>query len=335
MVPAYRLCPLTIGCVNISFCQAEFDFLGEDWEWGTYKTQRVQAVGAYSNDDGLRLEKIFIQKDNATVHADGTLLGPKSNLHFAVLNFPVSLVPTVIQVIESSATDAVQSLRQFLAPIRGILHMEGDLRGSLAKPECDVQVRLLDGAVGGIDLGRAEIVASLTSTSRFLFNAKFEPIIQTGHVHIQGSVPVTFVQNNMLEEEDVEKDKSRATSWDHGWVKERGRGSSDDASEKKLPRERNEEGWDTGLAESLKGLNWNILDVGEVRIDADIKDGGMMMLTALSPYAKWLQGNADIMLKVGFLCPVIFYTVPPPLFQMLLCFNSIYSNFLRFMILNK
>ncbi|KAM5566269.1 protein TIC236, chloroplastic [Rosa sericea] len=277
---------------------AEFDFHGDDWEWGTYKTQRVLAVGAYSNDDGLRLEKIFIQKDNATVHADGTLLGPKTNLHFAVLNFPVSLVPTVIQVIESSATDAVQSLRQFLAPIRGILHMEGDLRGSLAKPECDVQVRLLDGAVGGIDLGRAEIVASLTSSSRFLFNAKFEPIIQTGHVHIQGSIPVTFVQNNMLEEEDLEKDKSRATSWDHGWVKERGRGSSDDASEKKLPRERNEEGWDTGLAESLKGLNWNILDVGEVRIDADIKDGGMMMLTALSPYAKWLQGNADIMLQV-------------------------------------
>ncbi|PQM33435.1 uncharacterized protein Pyn_40057 [Prunus yedoensis var. nudiflora] len=276
---------------------AEFDFHGEDWEWGTYKTQRVLAVGAYSNDDGLRLEKMFIQKDNATIHADGTLLGPKTNLHFAVLNFPVSLVPTVIQVVESSATDVVQSLRKFLAPIRGILHMEGDLRGNLAKPECDVQVRLLDGAIGGIDLGRAEIVASLTSTSRFLFNAKFEPIIQIGHVHIQGSVPVTFVQNNMSEEEDAEKDKSRA-SWDHGWVKERGRGSVDDSGEKKLSRERNEEGWDTRLAESLKGLNWNLLDVGEVRIDADIKDGGMMLLTALSSYAKWLQGNADVILQV-------------------------------------
>ncbi|CAL8996726.1 unnamed protein product [Prunus brigantina] len=276
---------------------AEFDFHGEEWEWGTYKTQRVLAVGAYSNDDGLRLEKMFIQKDNATIHADGTLLGPKTNLHFAVLNFPVSLVPTVIQVVESSATDVVQSLRKFLAPIRGILHMEGDLRGNLAKPECDVQVRLLDGAIGGIDLGRAEIVASLTSTSRFLFNAKFEPIIQIGHVHIQGSVPVTFVQNNMSEEEDSEKDKSRA-SWDHGWVKERGRGSVDDSGEKKLSRERNEEGWDTRLAESLKGLNWNLLDVGEVRIDADIKDGGMMLLTALSSYAKWLQGNADVILQV-------------------------------------
>ncbi|KAF7817205.1 uncharacterized protein G2W53_031174 [Senna tora] len=274
---------------------AEFDFHGEDWEWGDYKTQRVLAVGAYSNDDGLYLEKIFIQKDNATIHADGTLLGSKTNLHFAVLNFPVSLVPTLVQVIESTATDVVHSLRQLLAPIRGILHMEGDLRGSLAKPECDVQVRLLDGAIGGIDLGRAEVVASLTSTSRFLFNAKCEPIVQNGHVLIQGSIPVTFVQNSTLQE-DVELDKSGDT-WVPDWVKEK-KGSSDDGNDKKVSRDRNEEGWNTQLAESLKGLNWQFLDVGEVRVDADIKDGGMMLLTALSPYANWIQGNADVLLEV-------------------------------------
>ncbi|XP_048227957.1 protein TIC236, chloroplastic isoform X2 [Ricinus communis] len=276
---------------------AEFDFHGEDWEWGTYKTQRVIAVGVYSNNDGLRLERIFIQKDNATIHADGTLLGPKTNLHFAVLNFPVSLIPTVVQVIESSASDTIHSLRQLLAPIRGILHMEGDLRGSLAKPECDVQVRLLDGAIGGIDLGRAEIVASLTSTSRFLFNAKFEPIIQNGHVHVQGSVPINFVQNNSLDEEDSETDKNLAT-WVPGWARDRNRGSADEASEKKAFRDRNEDSWNAQLAESLKVLNWNFLDAGEVRIDADIKDGGMMMLTALSPYVDWLHGNADVMLEV-------------------------------------
>ncbi|XAR69330.1 hypothetical protein NMG60_11000870 [Bertholletia excelsa] len=276
---------------------AEFDLHGEEWEWGAYKTQRLLAIGAYNNDDGLRLEKMFIQKDNATIHADGTLLGPKTNLHFAVLNFPVSLVPTLVQVIESSATDVVHSLRQFLAPIGGILHMEGDLRGSLVKPECDVQVRLLDGSIGGVDLGRAEVVASLTSTCRFVFNAKFEPVVQNGHVHIQGSIPVTLVQNNILEEDQVEREKNEAT-WITGWPKERNWGSTDEATDKKDSRDRNEEGWDTQLAESLRGLNWNILDVGEVRVDADIKDGGMMLLTALSPYANWLHGNADIILQV-------------------------------------
>ncbi|KAK9682565.1 hypothetical protein RND81_10G082300 [Saponaria officinalis] len=276
---------------------AEFDFQGDDWEWGAYKTQRVQANGAYSNDDGLRLEKIFIQKDNATIHADGTLLGPKTNLHFAVLNFPVSLVPMLVQVIESSTTDAIRSLRQLLAPVKGILHMEGDLRGNLLKPECDVQVRLLDGAIGGIDLGRAEVVASLTSGSRFLFNAKFEPIVQNGHVHVQGSVPVTFVPNNGLKDEDTDLNGGKS-NWSPGWTKGKGREFADGDAEKKASRERNEDGWDIQLAESLRGLNWNLLDVGEVRVDADIKDGGMMLLTALCPYADWLHGNAEIMLQV-------------------------------------
>lgn len=294
---------LVIMVLLLLVFKANFDLHGEDWEWGTYKTQRVLAVGAYSNCDGLHLEELFIQKDNATIHADGTLLGPKSNLHFAVLNFPVSLVPTMVQVVESSANDFVQSLKQFVAPIKGILHMEGDLRGTLAKPECDVQVRLLDGAIGGIDLGKAEVVASLTAASRFLFNANFEPIVQNGHVHIQGSIPVNFVQNGMLEE-DVDRNKNQL-SWERGWVKERERGSGDDVSEKKLPRERNEEGWDTQLAESLKGLNWNILDAGEVRVDADIKDGGMMLLTALSPHANWLHGNADIMMQVDALISLL------------------------------
>lgn len=264
----------------------------------------MAAVGAYSNDDGLRLEKIFIQKEDATVHADGTLLGPKTNLHFAVLNFPVSLVPTLVQLIESSANEAVHSLRQLLAPIRGILYMEGDLRGSLAKPECDVQVRLLDGAIGGVDLGRAEIVASLTSASRFLFNAKFEPTVQSGHVHIQGSVPVNLAQKTISDEEETEAEKSRP-AWAPGWVKDKGKELPDEANEKKSYREKIEEGWNAQLAESLKGLNWNILDVGEVRIDADIKDGGMMLISALSPYANWVHGNADVMLQVSRL--VCFY----------------------------
>lgn len=277
--------------------QADFDFNGEDWEWGTYKTQRIIASGAYSNNNGLRLEKLFIQKENATLHADGTLLGPVSNLHFAVLNFPVGLVPTLVQIIESSTADGVHSLRQLLLPIKGILHMEGDLRGNLAKPKCDVQIRLLDGAIGGIDLGRAEIVASVTASSRFLFNAHFEPVIQSGHVHIQGSIPVTYSQDDSADTTDKEGDALVDSLRNSMWLQENERGSSDETSEKSS-REKHEEGWNIQLAESLKGLNWNMLDAGEVRINANIKDGGMMLLTAVSPYANWLHGFADINLQV-------------------------------------
>ncbi|XP_058785828.1 protein TIC236, chloroplastic-like [Vicia villosa] len=275
---------------------AKFDIHGEDWELGDYKTQCVVAVGAYSNDNGMDVKNFLIQNDNATIHADGNLLGPKTNLHFAVLNFPVSLVPTVAQLVESTATDSVHSLEPLLATVKGVLHMEGDLRGSLAKPECDVQIRLLDGSVGGIDLERAEVVASLTSTSRFLFNAKFEPTIQNGHVLIQGSIPVTFVQNSMLQQ-DEELDQNGATLFPD-WARKKNRGTAADASNKNTFRDRNEEVWNSQLAKSLEGLYSQILDVGEVRVDADIKDGGMMLISALTPYADWLHGNADVMLEV-------------------------------------
>ncbi|OQU86203.1 hypothetical protein SORBI_3003G043200 [Sorghum bicolor] len=275
---------------------ADFDFNGEDWEWGTYKTQRVLASGSFSNNDGLRLDKLFIQKDNATLHADGSILGPLTNLHFAVLNFPVGLIPALVQAIESSTTDSIHFLRQWLTPIKGILHMEGDLRGTLAKPECDVQIRLLDGTIGGIDLGRAEVLASVTHTSRFVFDANFEPIIQSGHVNIQGSIPVTYVDNSSIEESPEEADGKQGIIRIPVWARDRG--SSNEISEARIVRDKTEEGWEFQLAEKLKGLSYNMLEPGEVRIDADIKDGGMMLITALSPYANWLQGYADVLLQV-------------------------------------
>ncbi|KAG8053184.1 hypothetical protein GUJ93_ZPchr0001g29271 [Zizania palustris] len=275
---------------------ADFDFNGEDWEWGTYKTQRVLASGSYSNNDGLRLDKLFIQKDNATLHADGSILGPLTNLHFAVLNFPVGLIPALVQALESSTTDSIHFLRQWLTPIKGILHMEGDLKGTLARPECDVQIRLLDGTIGGIDLGRAEVLASVTPTSRFIFDANFEPTIQSGHVNIQGSIPVTYVDSNSMEENLEGGDGKQGIIKIPVWAKDRG--LPNDISETRIMRDKPEEGWDFQLAESLKGLSWNMLEPGEVRINADIKDGGMMLITALSPYANWLQGYADVLLQV-------------------------------------
>jgi hypothetical protein len=54
---------------------------------------------------------------------------------------------------------------------------------------------MFDDTIGGIDLGRVEVLASVTPTSRFVFDANFEPTIQSGHVNIQG-IPVTYVDSS-------------------------------------------------------------------------------------------------------------------------------------------
>lgn len=198
---------------------ASFDLHGHEWEAGAHRLQKVHAAGEYNRKDGLRIDSIFIQKDDAaTLHADGTLLGPSSNLHFAVLNFPASLVPTFMQAVHATSPAQAQALGHApptgvplppgvspfppdpLAPLsanegsgfrvfngatnaragagpnpqgavlgaaaaggsgngngsaagvpppppavspaalRGTIHMEGDLRGSLSEPQCELQV---------------------------------------------------------------------------------------------------------------------------------------------------------------------------------------------------
>lgn len=277
--------------------QADFDFHGEEWEWGAYKVQRVTSTGSFNNNDGLHLDKIFIQKDTATLHADGTLLGPKSNLHFAVLNFPIGLVPPLLHAVQSSTMQPVPYQTAPITSIRGILYMEGDLRGPLAKPQCDVQVRLLDGVIGGVDLGRAEVVASVTSSNRFNFNAKFEPVVRSGHVHVRGSLPLEARALDAIEDDKAQKEV-RNLKRSRGWNRNKSKVNEEiETEEKKIVHE----SWEVHLAESLKELDWDFSDKGAVQMDATVKDGGMMLITALSPHLHWLQGNADLTLQVGFL----------------------------------
>ncbi|CAM6097615.1 unnamed protein product [Calypogeia fissa] len=281
---------------------ADFDLRGNEWEWGSYKTRKVIAIGDYCNNDGLRLQKFFIQKDTATLHADGTLLGPKPNLHFAVLNFPVDLVPPLLHAFQSASTPeplTSPASRPYSTPIKGILYMEGDLRGSLAKPQCDVQIRLLDGAIGGVSLGKAEMAASVTPANRLAFNAILEPVAQTGHVRIQGNLPMG---PGGLEEHEVEVHGNETEQHTRAgcWSRERGRERKDeDQVDKDESLEKGgEEGWEVRLAESLKALDGEFLESGAVQVDAAVKDGGMMLLTAISPGFQWIQGNADIKLQV-------------------------------------
>lgn len=65
-----------------------------------------------------------------------------------------------------------------------------------------------------------------------------------------------------------------------------------------MEKGRGEEGWEVRLAESLKPLDKDFIHSGAVQVDATVKDGGIMLLTAISPGLQWLQGNADVSVQV-------------------------------------
>ncbi|EFJ16558.1 hypothetical protein SELMODRAFT_421796 [Selaginella moellendorffii] len=253
---------------------ASLDLHGENWEWGVYNIQSAVATGSYCYTDGLRLEKVFLQKDTATLHADG-MLGPNSNLHFALLNFPVELVPPLMQAIQSSSVEPLQSSAPH-APLNGVLHMEGDLRGDCNKPECDVHVRLLDGAIGGINLSKADLAASVTSGNQFVFNARLEPVVHAGHVYVRGSIPLG---SKALDPQSKSRNAA-VKRWMGASINNRGHGNSE------------------GQTDYSTSSEWDFIDAGALYVDVVVKDSGMMLLTTITPNMKWLQGNADVRLQV-------------------------------------
>jgi hypothetical protein len=175
----------------------------------------------------------------------------------------------------------------------------------MIKPQCDVQIRLLDGAIGGVSLGRAEVAASITSANRLAFNAVFEPMTHTGHVRVRGSLPMGSgdsldeMRVELDEEQGREREKHRRVRG-RGWERNRERDveGGDNITDVQDKSGGGEEGWEVRLAESLKPLDKDFVDSGAVQVDATVKDGGMMLLTAFSPGLQWIQGNADVTAQI-------------------------------------
>lgn len=200
----------------------------------------------------------------------------------------------------------------------------------MIKPQCDVQIRLLDGAIGGVSLGRAEVAASITSANRLAFNAVFEPITHAGHVRVRGSLPMSPEETldelrEELDEEQGRERKKHRRARGRGWERSRERDVEDDDNVVSDVQDRSgsgEEGWEVRLAESLKPLDKDFVDSGAVQIDAAVKDGGMMLLTAFSPNLQWIQGYADVTAQVFHIIISPKCPAPPPI-----AFNLKYPTF--------
>lgn len=322
----------------------------------------MEVSGDYSNHLGLKLEKFFIRHNTATLHVEGTLLGPAPNLHFAVLHFPANLVAPLYQAARGEDSQKFpkepQSPPPLVPPIsppnpppsppflRGIIFLEGDYRGTWTQPQCEVTVQLLDGSIGGVSMARAEVAASLASSSRLAFQAYLKPSEVTGEVRVQGSVPFNLGGESqpLNSTQNPPHPLPQEEPWEGG-TKGSNRGNSQG-------EEREERGGavpggvdlDFGdeVREAREGVRLLLegaralekggegLDKGAVEIEAVVKDGGMRLLTALSNNnVQWLQGSADVSVKVPFPSNFVSFT---PIFSFLgssvsTIFSSSFSTF--------
>lgn len=248
----------------------EFEMKGEDWEWGSYCMENVNAVGNYHPNEGLHFEKFQLDAGDARLRIVGNMLGPKQDAQFRLSDFPLSLLQSFFNVLPSnSITEQGMGSNLFkpnTAPgglpgmasipqgddfISGNLYVNAALGGSAEAPQGNVNFQVLDGSLRNKKLARAEANAAVTSDQRFTFNINLQPAGGPGHVKLMGSTPFKYSLSPkyLLEGEDQSK------------------------------------------AAGSKGND-------NIEVDVAVKDSGMLLLSALLPQVNWQMGSADIAMQV-------------------------------------
>eukprot|EP00899_Mesostigma_viride_P010244 jgi/Mesvir1/19220/Mv11528-RA.3 len=77
-----------------------------------------------------------------------------------------------------------------MANVSGYINMFGHLGGTVDAPECEVDMRLIDGQLSGVSLQKAEAKARLGKNQRLDFESTLIPGVGHGHVRVKGSVPL-------------------------------------------------------------------------------------------------------------------------------------------------
>ena len=194
---------------------ARFDVQGSGWQWGSlYSAQSVWAVGDFDSTAGVKLDKLQVDSEDTSLSVSGQLLGPKQDAKFDLLQFPAPMVQPLAASLMAVATgspppsaharstgaagaprrSAAGLLHSDAPPIiSGKLYVQGKLGGSASQPQCNVLVRLLDGAALGVTkLGTAEASIVITESQRVEFHAQLSPTFAPGKLEIEGAVPLAL-----------------------------------------------------------------------------------------------------------------------------------------------
>ena len=169
-----------------------FDIAGADWQWGPYSVEHVEAQGAANASDGLKLKRLELRSDAASLSVMGAIGGESQDATFALRDLPAPLAGKLIGPLLPD-----KSLSDF-PTIGGDLLIQGHLGGSVAKPEGEVMMRLREGRIGAVKLKSAEARAELNDSRRAEFEAEASPAEGTGLVRIAGTIPLPEAEDQSL-----------------------------------------------------------------------------------------------------------------------------------------
>ncbi|WP_239005359.1 translocation/assembly module TamB domain-containing protein [Gloeothece citriformis] len=154
--------------------EAKFDVKGQDWQWGSYKVQHLQAKGDF-REGLLKLEPVSLQLDESLVAFAGEIGQQTQTGKLQLQNIPLDLV-------------------QKFVPLPPDVEVEGDLNGEIVldgkrdNPEIRGEMAIAKASLNQIPIQATEGEFTYHN-SRFNFSAGSIVTNQTAPVKIEGSFP--------------------------------------------------------------------------------------------------------------------------------------------------
>lgn len=172
----------------------QFDVSGENLLWGPHVVRKAEALGSANEKDGMKLERLEITSDAASLSAQGAVGGEVQDANFSLRDLPIGFLTEVFRPLWPSA----------LPRIDGNLLVQGHLGGSVEEPTGDVLVRLRDGKIGSTKLSAVEARALLNDQQRVEFDFEASPMTSasdggsSGIVRASGIVPLPEADDQSL-----------------------------------------------------------------------------------------------------------------------------------------
>jgi len=172
----------------------QFDVSGENLLWGPHVVRKAEALGSANEKDGMKLERLEITSDAASLSAQGTIGGEVQDANFSLRDLPIGFLAEVFRPLWPSAFPRID----------GNLLVQGHLGGSVEEPTGDVLVRLRDGKIGSTKLSAVEARALLNDQQRVEFDFEASPMTSasdggsSGIVRASGIVPLPEADDQSL-----------------------------------------------------------------------------------------------------------------------------------------
>ncbi len=161
---------------------AEFDFLGDKWQWGKYEGDLLQLSGSYKNGL-LTFRPVTIKSNESILSLTGTFQPEKISGDINLANFPVSQLKPFLNIPDSF-------------DIKGDINANIAVSGSQEKPSARGNIEIVDSTINGNSVEKA--TASLgfrNSRIDFLAKSSFDESID--YFTVIASIPFKLFPNSI------------------------------------------------------------------------------------------------------------------------------------------